>query len=146
MNRCTGCLEAPVYNECFSEPTFYCGPVCQKADWSQHKSKCKKLQARKFIHRAALLLQAIIYRIRLHASPLQFKSVHLEGSTVLLEGYQLTYSEQMLKAFPISLDDDRGLAEAVLVYMGCMEARLYLHDFAQELLTGNSTTSAMLST
>src|SRR5271170_3024558 len=78
MNRC-GCLGAPVYDGCVSKPTFYCSPGCQKADWCQHKSECRKLQARKTLGRAALLLQAIIYRIRLHASPLQFESVCVKG-------------------------------------------------------------------
>jgi hypothetical protein len=84
MNRYTGCLEAPVYDECISTPMFYCSPVCQKADWGQHKSECRKLQARKTLGRAALLLQAIIYRIRLHASPLRFKSMRIEGSITYL--------------------------------------------------------------
>src|SRR6266576_2206723 len=30
MNRCTGCLEAPVYDECVSRPTFYCSQVARK--------------------------------------------------------------------------------------------------------------------
>ena len=88
MNRCTRCLEAPVYDGYVSEPTFYYSPVCQKADWGQHKSKCRKLQARKTFDRAALLLQAIIYRIRLHASPSRFKSVRLKRSIISLDGFQ----------------------------------------------------------
>jgi hypothetical protein len=38
------------------------------------------------------------------------------------------------------LDGDRRLFEAVLVYMGCMEALMYLHSFAKEFLTGNKPT------
>lgn len=137
--RCTGCLEAPAYDECFSKPTFYCSPVCQKADWGQHKSNCKKLQARKSLGRAALLLQAIIYRIRLQASPLDFKSLRLEGSNIFLDGFQLAGSKQVLKPFPAALDGDRSVAEAVLVYTGCTEALRYLHNFAKELLAGSPT-------
>lgn len=144
-NRCTGCREAPVYEECVSKPTYYCSPVCQKADWAQHKSKCRKLQARKALGRAALLLQAIIYRIRLHASPLRFKSMRLEGSIIYLDGFQFDGSERLLKPFPICMDGDRSLAEAVLVHMGCMEAMMYLHSFAKELLPGKPTLSPMFS-
>ncbi|KAL1966245.1 hypothetical protein VTN77DRAFT_4598 [Rasamsonia byssochlamydoides] len=138
MNRCTGCLEAPVYDKCVPKPTFYCSPVCQKADWGQHKSECRKLQARKALARAALLLQAIIYRIRLHASPLRFKSVRIEGSIIFLEGFQFDGldTQRHLKPFSVSLDGDRSLFEAVLVHMGCTEAMMYLHSFAQELLAG----------
>ena len=149
-NRCIGCLEAPVYDEKFSKPTFYCNLACQKADWGKHKSKCKKLQARKSLGRAALLLQAIIYRIRLHASSLRFRSLRLQGSTIFLDGFQcneylFSESEQMLKPFPISLDGDPSLVEPVLVYMGCMEAMMYLHGFAKELLAGMANTPLMFS-
>lgn len=41
----------------------------------------------KTLDRAALLLHAIIYRVRLHASPLRFKSVRLEGSIIYLDGF-----------------------------------------------------------
>ena len=144
--RCTGCLEAPLYDEHFAEPTFYCTPACQKAGWAKHKSKCKKLQARKSLSRAALLLQAIIYRIRLHAWPLRFDSLRLEGSTIFLHGFQLNELQsrelnQILKPFPFPLDSDRSLAEAVLVYMGCVEAMMYLHGFAKELFAGKPATS-----
>lgn len=145
MNRCTGCLEAPVYDECVSKPTSYCSSVCQKADWSQHKSKCRKLQARKTLGRDPLLLQAIIYRIRLHASPLRFKSVRLEGSIISLDEFQFNGLERQLKPFPGCLDGDQSLAKAVLVYMGCMEAMMYLHSFAEELLSGKPTLSSIFS-
>jgi hypothetical protein len=147
MNRCTGCLEAPVYDECVSKPTFYCSPLCQKADWGQHKSECRKLQARKALGRAALLLQAIIYRIRLHASPLQFKSMRIEGSIISLDGFQVNGldTQRLLKPFPVCLDGDKSLFEAVLVYMGCMEAMMYLHSFTEELLAGEPTLSSRFS-
>ena len=51
-----------------------------------------------------------------------------------------------LKAFPVCLDDDRSPFEAVLVYMGCEEAMVYLHSFVKELLVGKSTLSFILST
>jgi MYND finger len=90
MNRYTGCLEAPVYDECISTPMFYCSPVCQKADWGQHKSECRKLQARKTLGRAALLLQAIIYRLWLGIlAPTRAKPTHLlaprEGIPLFLQ-------------------------------------------------------------
>jgi hypothetical protein len=105
---CAGCLEAPVYDECVFKPTFYCSQVCQKADWDQHKSECRKLQARKTLGRAALLFQAIIYRIRLYASPLQFKSARVEGSNISLDGFQFDGldTQRQLKPFPICLDDN----------------------------------------
>jgi hypothetical protein len=147
MKRCTGCLEAPVYDECVSKPTFYCSQVCQKTDWDQHKLECRKLQARKTLDRAALLLKAIIYRIRLHASPIQFKSVRIKGSNISLDGFQHDGldTQRQLKPFPVCLGDNRSLFEAVLVFMGCMEAMMYLHSFAQELLAGKHTLLSIFS-
>ena len=148
MNRCTGCLGAPVYDECVSKPTFYCSPGCQKADWRQHKSECRKLQARKTLGRATLLLQAIVYRIRLHASPLRFKSARIEGSIIYLEGFRFDglNTQRQLKPFPVCFDGDRSPLEVVFVYMGCMEAMMYLYSFAKELLVGKSTLSSICST
>ena len=45
--RCSGCLDAPLYDDCIAKPSFYCSTACQKADWGQHKSVCRALQARK---------------------------------------------------------------------------------------------------
>jgi MYND finger len=147
-NRCTGCLGAPVYDEYVSKPTFYCSPGYQKTDWSQHKSEYRKLQARKTFGRAALLLQAFIYSIRLHASPLRFKSVRIEGSIIYLERFQFggLDTQRQLKPFPVCLDGDRSLFEAVLAYMECVEAMMCLHSFAKHLLVGKSTLSFIFST
>jgi len=147
MNSCIGCLEAPVYDERVSKSTFYCSQVCQKASWGLHKSECRKLQARKTLGRAAVLLQSIIYRIQLHASPLQFKSARIEGLIIFLDGFQINGldTQRQLKPFPVCLDDNRSLFEPVLVYMGCMEAMMYLYNFVKELLASVPTLSSLFS-
>jgi hypothetical protein len=70
--------------------------------------------------RAALLLQAIIYQIRLHASPLQFKSMRIEGSSLCLYGFQPDEldAQRLLKPFPAPSDGDQSLFEAALVHIG----------------------------
>ncbi len=137
-NRCTGCLESPLYDESTLKPTYYCGLACQRAAWDEHKAQCRKLQVRKSLHRAALLLQAIMYKIRLYASPLRFKSVRVQSSTIYLDQFQfdVTAGQQYLKPFPASLDVEESLFDAVLVYMGCTEAMMYLYSFAKEFLAG----------
>ena len=149
---CSGCYEAPLYDESFIEPAFCCcNTECMDSLWAEHGSKCSKLQARKLLNRAAMLLQAIIYRIRLHASPLRFKSLRLEGSTIFLDGFQSTTefhsreSEPALKPFPIPLDGDGSSAKAVVVYMASLEAMRYLHGFTKELLASNPTRSPISS-
>jgi len=71
--------------------------------------------------------------------------VRLQGSIISLDGYQFDELERLLKPFPVCLDGDRSVFEAVLVYMGCMEAMMYLHGFAEELLAGKPTLSSMSS-
>ena len=136
VRRCTGCVEAPVYAESASKPTFYCDSVCQKANRAKHKSECGKLQSRKTLARAAIVLHAIIYRIRLHASPLQFESMRVQGTTIYLDRFQPSGldPQRQLKPFPTRLNGNRSHLEAVLVLLGCMEAMMYLHVFTEELL------------
>ena len=71
--------------------------------------------------------------------------MRLEGSIISLDGFQFNELERLLKPFPVCLDGDRSLAEAVLVYMGCMEAITYLYSFAEELLAGKTTLSSLFS-
>ena len=62
----------------------------------------------------------------------QFKSVRIEGSNISLDGFQFDGldTQRQLKPFPVCLGDYRSPFEAVLVFMGCMEAMMYLHSFA----------------
>ena len=108
-------------------------------------------QSAKSFKLAILLIEPFCFfkpspnRIRLHASPLRFKSVRLEGSIVYLDEYQFDGLEQQSKPFAVCLDGDRSLFEAVLVYMGFTEAMMYLHSFAEGLLAGKPTLSSIIS-
>lgn len=90
---------------------------------------------------AAVLLQAIIYRIRLYASLLRFKSARIKGSIIFLDGFQIDGldAQRQLKPFPVCLNDNRSILKPVLVYIGYMEAMMYLYSFVKELLAGMST-------
>ena len=54
-------------------------------------------------------------------------------------------SEQALKPFPVPIDGDQSLAKAAVVYMGSLEALMYLHGFAKEIMAGKPTTPPMFS-
>lgn len=69
----------------------------------------------------------------------------LEDPIIFLHGFQFEGLDRLLKPFPVFLDGDRSVAEAVLVYMGCVEAMMYLYSFAEKLLAGKSTLSSMFS-
>jgi hypothetical protein len=94
-----------------------------------------------------VLLQAIVYWIRLHASPLRFKSARIEGSIIFLDRFQIDGldTQRQLKSFLVYLDDNRSLLEPVLVYIGCIEAIIYLYSFFKELLASMSTLPSIYS-
>ncbi|KAL8866529.1 MAG: hypothetical protein Q9174_006251 [Haloplaca sp. 1 TL-2023] len=58
---CKGCGKSPPYLDDTPSSTHYCNNACQKAHWSQHKARCKILQQRKTVHRAAKVLQELYY-------------------------------------------------------------------------------------
>jgi hypothetical protein len=137
--RCTGCLGAPSYDDESLVSSFYCGVNCQKADWSRHKTGCRKLQARKSLNRAALLLQAIIYKIGMHTTTLQITSVHVEGMIIYLKGsHPDSTCTQQTKPFPVHIFEDRAILEAALVYMACQEAMVFLYEITSDLLGGKT--------
>lgn len=72
--------------------------------------------------------------------------MRIEGSIIFLNGFQFDGldTQRQLNPFPVCLDGDRSLFEAVLVYMGCMEAMMYLYSFTKELLAGKPTPSSII--
>jgi hypothetical protein len=133
--RCIGCLGAPDYDNNPSMSTFYCSFECQKSDWPRHRTECRKLQARKSLSRVASLLQAIIYKIKLHATTLEITSVHVEGTTVYLNGpLPNPLCALQMKPFPVHLFENQAILESALVYTTCMETMVFLYSFTTELL------------
>jgi hypothetical protein len=70
-----------------------------------------------------------------------FNSMYVEGSTIFLDSVLTSETLQQpptLRPFPISFDsnEDHSKVEAVLAYSGCVEALMYLHNFAKALLAG----------
>lgn len=139
VKRCFECHDAPIYDDSANSDVFYCCLECQKFDWLQHKAECERLQARKSLVRAALLLHDIFHQIRLHASIIQFDSLRNDGSNIYLDGVfgNGSWDARYLTPFPTTLNTDQRTFEAVLMWGSCTDALMYLHSFAKELLIGN---------
>ena len=136
-NKCGGCLGAPAYGQSPAKRTFYCSTQCQKTDWSRHKAECKALQARKSLRRAAVVLQATLYRIRSNAYPLSVTSVRIDGTRIILDGPKTDETlPQPLESFPSILDDGGEIWEAALMHLGSADAMIYLYNLAKEFLRG----------
>ncbi|BAE64262.1 unnamed protein product [Aspergillus oryzae RIB40] len=145
--RCSGCRGAAEYDKVTPEPTFYCSSACQTQHWGEHKVKCKQLQARKSLSRAATLLQAILYRIRLHAHIFQFATAHIDGSKVTLDDIQNDKSKayQPLKAvwMNIKSGDYQRVFDAIIMMNACAEAVMFLYGFIRPILSGRGVTKAL---
>ncbi|RAQ51987.1 hypothetical protein AFGD_006338 [Aspergillus flavus] len=123
--RCSGCRGAAEYDKA--------------QHWGEHKVKCKQLQARKSLSRAATLLQAILYRIRLHAHIFQFANAHIDGSKVTLDDIQNDKSKayQPLKAvwMNIKSGDYQRVFDAIVMMNACAEAVMFLYGFIRPILS-----------
>lgn len=58
---CKGCAKVPAYLDDSAPATCYCSAACQKSHWMQHRDRCKLLQRRKMVHRAAKVIQDLYY-------------------------------------------------------------------------------------
>ena len=135
--RCSGCLDAPNYQDDSCPPKFYCSHKCKLDDWPTHKELCDVLYGRKQLLRASQILRALFYTIRLYATPVQFESLHLEEADLFLFGFKTSNkSERALFPMPISVGDNQIAFDAALMLGGSKDALIYLYCFAKELLNG----------
>ncbi|KAB8278165.1 hypothetical protein BDV30DRAFT_234111 [Aspergillus minisclerotigenes] len=136
--RCSGCRGAAEYDKVTPEPTFYCSSACQTQHWGEHKVKCKQLQARKSLSRAATLLQAILYRIRLHAHTVQSTKAHVDGSRVILRHAKEDKSKAYRPLGPLFLKlkgGDQRVFDAIVMMGSCTEAIVFLYVFVRDILS-----------
>ncbi|KAE8142310.1 hypothetical protein BDV38DRAFT_278475 [Aspergillus pseudotamarii] len=136
--RCSGCLGAPEYDEAILEPTLYCSPTCQTQHWIEHKIKCKQLQARKSLSRAATLFQAVLYRIRLHAHTIQSAIGHMDGSRVILRPVKEVTPKAYRPLGPPSIElkgGDQRVFDAIVMMGSCTEAIMFLYVFVRDILS-----------
>jgi hypothetical protein len=137
---CGGCLGAPAYDSNPSKPMLYCSSECQKDGWSRHKASCQSLQARISLYRAAMLLQAIMCRVRRNAYPLLVDSIQFDGTSITL-GVSKTNEkgpQQRLYPFPVQLTTEGDLLDALLLHSASTDAMVYLHGVAKRLFNGRS--------
>ncbi|KAB8262947.1 hypothetical protein BDV32DRAFT_147123 [Aspergillus pseudonomiae] len=137
--RCSGCSGAPEYDDEIPEATLYCSSACQTQDWVEHKVKCKQLQARKSLSRAANLLQAILYRIRLRAHGVTSATAHVDGSRVILCPAKEEQEEVYRPLGPLCVElmsGDQRAFDAIVMVSSCTEAVVYLFSFVQDILSG----------
>lgn len=78
---CRGCVNAPTYLHDTALPTYYCSPACQKFHLGQHKDRCKMLQSRKMVHRAAKVIQDLYYLVLRKSHRLEIDTLFVHTRT-----------------------------------------------------------------
>lgn len=137
IRTCMGCKNAPRYGD-FPRNIVYCNSSCQKLDWKNHKTACKKLQARKILYRAADTIQRAWYVFREHTFDNNIKKIEEDGKFLrLIDG---PYDADIPKIgghffpFPNALVKNERDKKAILTVTMCDDAVGYLHKFIKELI------------
>lgn len=138
------CIDSPAYSEARMGSAFYCTTNCRMNHRDLHREECKKLQLRKSIQRAAILLQGVMIRIRTHFATMRFQSIRVEGPTAIFELPWVNNPPYQTEPFTVSWDGDRKYIEAALLYLSCTEAMVLLENFVREMLKGERTELAIL--
>lgn len=131
---CNGCVDAPLGENGQTSNTYYCNTTCQNADWTNHKSICKVLSARKQLYRAGDTVQRIFYVYREHAFEKLITKVEKEDDTLYL--YEGQYDREVLVPFPHHLFDCRDDREAALTYYACSDAVAFMLEIVGSFLKG----------
>ena len=134
---CKACKDAPNATDGQLSSTWYCGPECQKAHWTDHKAQCKAAQARQALYRAATMAKKIFYafmKITFMWNPGRIEKI---GKTWLIHPKIYTGTSQIVP-FPYDIVPDVHDQEALLTYQSCNAAVSNMHNVVKTLLEGMS--------
>lgn len=135
---CKACKDTPSATDGQPSSTWYCGPECQKAHWTEHKSQCKAGQARQALYRAAIIAKKMFYafmKITFMWNPGRIEKI---GKTWLIHPKIYTGTSQIVQ-FPYDIVPDVHDQEALLTYQSCNTAVSNMHNVVKTLMEGMSS-------
>ncbi|KAJ4300851.1 hypothetical protein N0V90_002939 [Kalmusia sp. IMI 367209] len=133
-NNCVYCGAAAASHCARCEATKYCGPQCQKSDWSIHKTTCGKQGLDLVVHRAAEMLQDIYYFLREKTFDNAILSIEHVGDTLVIRDKPMVPGT--IYPFPHHLVHSEEETKMVLTTLICQEPIAYLYDLFLEMLKG----------
>lgn len=136
---CQGCIRAPAYLEDKEGSTQYCSKSCQKSHWNEHKTRCKLLQKRKMLHRAAKVIQELYYFNLRHSYMAEIKQIdHLDDETMFVHTIEFEIARRvcLLADFPSSTVASEEEALMAMTVGMCTHATFVMISSIQTILKG----------
>ena len=134
-HTCKGCKATPNATDDQLSSTWYCGAVCQKANWTEHKAACKAAQARQALYRAGDIAQQIFYQYSKITYMWHPGRIEKIGTTWLIHPRVYTGTSQLMP-FPYEIFPDVYDQAALLTYQSCSNAVSMMHNVVKALLRG----------
>ena len=122
--------------------TWYCGPECQKAHWTEHKAQCKASQARQVLYRAMATAKKMFYVFEKMTFMWDPGRIEKIGTTWLVHPGDYTGTSQIMP-FPYKAFPDLHEQEALLTHQCCNTAVSDMHNVVKTLLGGMSSLSIL---
>ena len=138
---CKGCKAMTNATDGQILSTWYCGPECQKADWIEHRPKCKASQARQALYRAAVTAKKIFHVYEKETCVWAPGKLEKKGTMWFMLPRVFTSTSQIVP-FPYELFPDVHDQEALLTYASCNTAVSQMHSVVKTFLVGQSSCSS----
>lgn len=112
---------------------YYCGAVCQKAGWKEHKTSCRAAKDRRVLYRAGDIAR-YLYQV-LHKNTWMWPIERMErnGDEWLIFDGEHT-GKSVVLPFPSTIFPTSEDQEAILSHSGCNAAVAHLHNPIKEML------------
>jgi MYND finger len=148
---CDGCKGSPDIQACYyceywedgldNKETFYCSTECQRCDWPTHRIRCKLLQSRKYIHRAASTLQEIFYVHREKVFDTEVDKIEEKDGKLYVhekkwKPKKIKNPYELIFPLPSSIFQKPEDKMAVLANNACTDAVAWMHDLVDYFLSG----------
>lgn len=132
---CLACVDGVDANG-DSQRAYYCSARCQTLDKKNHARMCADVNVRKKLFRAAELLQTIFYPMREAAFDIKIKGIEEHDGKIAMYEDIYEKGQPPLFRFPQEKVTDPKAKAALLTFLACTDACMFLYEMSRELLKG----------